>query len=75
MTLKELKTILNSIDPNCDHLEVEIPLAETTIGPTNSSPVKLVAEGFDWNKGKLFLVPKINSKRQVKLERKLLCGN
>ena len=57
MTVKELRNILNQLDPSCDSLSVDVPLKgeSSIIGAIPSSSVCSAEIGIDWDTGKYFL--------------------
>ena len=60
MNLKEFaeKTNLyNSLDSHSNEIQVVIETADTSIGPKSCVEVEMLYSGFDWDEGKIFLVP------------------
>lgn len=59
MTVKELAERLNALlerSPNCADQPVVIPVYRVgSIGPTPVVPIKGICQGFDWDKGKVFI--------------------
>lgn len=56
MLVKELMYILSSCEPN-DRVSILIQKPFTTIGGTPVAEIKSVSVGFDWDKGKVMIVP------------------
>jgi hypothetical protein len=63
MKLSELKDLIDGYvqfigeDPN---VVIAIELPYSTVGATPTVPLKLVTNGFDWDKGKFILKPEEN---------------
>jgi len=59
MKVKELRKILNNNKKEIDNLELAIPLnGEKGVCITPFVSIESVLPGFDWDNGKLFIIPK-----------------
>ena len=56
MKVKQLLSILSGLDDK----EIVIKLSQSSIGPQAFSTIKSVDIGFDWDEGKVFLIPSKN---------------
>ena len=58
MKASELRRILeNYLGVAKDDFEVVIRIRESWVGPTPSAEIKRIDCGFDWDKGKLLILP------------------
>ena len=56
MTAKQLSIMLSELGDQ----EVVIQLSDWSIGPLPYSSIELIGLGFDWDEGKVFLIPSKN---------------
>jgi len=71
MKLSDLKELVNRLITRDDpEVVIKIKYPFTTIGGTPSVPVKYISSGFDWDKGKLIIIPtEVLSKPDEKFHR------
>jgi len=58
MKIKDLIKQLNELEDQCKDWEVVIAEASPSFGPSSSVEVNQLRVGFDWNSGKVFIIPK-----------------
>lgn len=60
MTVEELRNVLDSLIfgyPKLAQQPVEIQLADPSVGPLAGTVVSAVNTGFDWDQGRVLLLP------------------
>lgn len=56
MNVKQLKQLLDRMDDE-DKVVIPVSRGQPAVGPKQVTGVKTISQGFDWDKGKVFLNP------------------